>query len=469
MPDHIINKEIFEFTYSDTEYAFALQKQMNSGLQYKMQSLINHTLDSFNEDVETIRLDKLEIDLGKIPFEQLENMLPAKFQTEFKEKLYSAIFEKDPFKNKTIDKRELSDNVSDQLELLEIFLLSGSLPWWAGRAMDFSLKDVILLLVRKDPASLKSLLYKYINDEKITARLFYQTDTNTCFQIMELLGVTTDHISIIKNSLQKLIPSLFGHSSSEQIKNIFYLLVRAIPIHDVQLSIEQKQEWLSEKIKEIFDYSIVFNTDDITVELSLNDIYSVTTQLVKQVFQIDLLNDQQVINNENRIDNKEKIYLQNAGLVLISAFLPALFKELKWVEKDKFINKEIQFKAIFLLHYLTTGNTEAPEYTLQLNKILCGLAQEEPIPFSVELTGEEKQEADQLLADIITHWDALKNSLADVLQGSFLIRDGLLSFTNDHWLLQIERIGYDILLDQIPWSWKMIQLDWMETYIETEW
>jgi hypothetical protein len=170
-----------------------------------------------------------------------------------------------------------------------------------------------------------------------------------------------------------------------------------------------------------------------------------------------------------RLVEDEKIYIQNAGLILISIFFPALFKELRWVAEGMFINKELQFKAIFLLHYLSTGETAAPEYTLQLNKILCGLNLNEPIPFSLELTDQEKKEADLLLTDVLTHWSVLQNSSVEGLQGSFILRDGLLSYKDDHWQLQVERKGYDILLDRIPWSWKMIKLEWMDTYIDIEW
>ena len=92
-----------------------------------------------------------------------------------------------------------------------------------------------------------------------------------------------------------------------------------------------------------------------------------------------------------------------------------------------------------------------------------------PTKMSIPIFKSEKQEAEQLLRDIIGHWAALKNSSVEALRGSFLLRDALLSYKNDHWLLQVERKGYDILLDHIPWSWQTIRFNWMKTYIEVEW
>jgi hypothetical protein len=165
----------------------------------------------------------------------------------------------------------------------------------------------------------------------------------------------------------------------------------------------------------------------------------------------------------------EKIVINNAGLALIATFLPALFKELQYTENGVFKNRRLQYRALFVLHFMCTGLSASPEYDLQVNKILCGLGIEDPIPFSVELTEREKQEAEQLLNDIIGHWPALKSGSIDALRGSFLLREALLSFNHGRWLLQAERKGYDILLDRIPWSWKTTKFEWMEFYIETEW
>jgi hypothetical protein len=232
---------------------------------------------------------------------------------------------------------------------------------------------------------------------------------------------------------------------------------------------DKLQLLLPEKMKEVFGDAIITTVDGQSRDnLITKDIDSAAESLVNEIVKYKDEKDTGIISNLSA-ESDEKIYVQNTGLILIAAFLPALFRQLEWTNGGFFINKEMQFKAIFLLHYLATGETAAPEYTLQLNKILCGLNLEEPIPFSVELTDNEKQETQLLLQDIITHWTALKNSSVEGLQGSFIMRDGLLSFHNNHWLLQAERKGYDILLDQIPWSWRMTKLDWMETYIDTEW
>ena len=71
---------------------------------------------------------------------------------------------------------------------------------------------------------------------------------------------------------------------------------------------------------------------------------------------------------------------------------------------------------------------------------------------------------------MIQHWTALRSTSPDALRGTFLARPGKLSRRPDgDWLLQVEPLSYDILLDQLPWGISMIQLPWMPQMLRVEW
>ena len=78
-------------------------------------------------------------------------------------------------------------------------------------------------------------------------------------------------------------------------------------------------------------------------------------------------------------------------------------------------------------------------------------------------------QAHELLASVIEHWQALKNTSVDGLRGAFLRRDGLITRKNDDWLLQVERKTLDVLLDSIPWGYSTITLPWNGYLIHVEW
>ena len=132
-------------------------------------------------------------------------------------------------------------------------------------------------------------------------------------------------------------------------------------------------------------------------------------------------------------------------------------------------NKDAQYKAVHLLKFLSTGKQEMFEYNLTLEKIMCGLAIEEPVPIDVLLEEYETNEAIQLLESVIEHWKALKNTSVNGLRESFLKRDGILTRNENGWLLQVERKTLDVLIDSIPWGYNTIAFSWSEDLIFVEW
>jgi hypothetical protein len=167
------------------------------------------------------------------------------------------------------------------------------------------------------------------------------------------------------------------------------------------------------------------------------------------------------------IDAGEGIYIENAGLIILHPFLPQLFTALGISAATELLQPQ---RALCLLHFLTTGQVIAPEYELILPKILCNVPLETPVESDVELTDDERKEADALLEAVIRHWEVLRNTSGDGLRGTFLLRHGKVSLRDDgDWLLQVEAQSFDILLDRLPWGISMIKLPWMEKMLWVEW
>ncbi len=132
-------------------------------------------------------------------------------------------------------------------------------------------------------------------------------------------------------------------------------------------------------------------------------------------------------------------------------------------------NKDAQYKAVHLLKFLSTGTQNIPEYNLTLEKIMCGLNIEEPLPLEVFLDENEMNESTSLLESVIEHWKALKNTSVYSLRESFLKRDGLLTIKDNGWLLQVERKTLDVLIDSIPWGYSILNFPWSDRVIFVEW
>jgi hypothetical protein len=164
-------------------------------------------------------------------------------------------------------------------------------------------------------------------------------------------------------------------------------------------------------------------------------------------------------------------FLDNAGVVLLSPYLPRLFSMLELTEQVKFKDRDAQIRAIFLLQYVVFGAPDSgyPEYAMTLNKLLTDFQTGRPIPRNLELTEQETGTVDSMLQGVLENWAKLKNTSLAGLREGFLQRNGKLEERDDMFLLTVEEKAYDMLLDSCPWSFKTIKFPWMKKGIEVKW
>lgn len=168
-------------------------------------------------------------------------------------------------------------------------------------------------------------------------------------------------------------------------------------------------------------------------------------------------------------NGKQVQFIDNAGLVLISPFLPRLFSMMELTEDGKFTNRKAQIKAIFLMQYAVFGDEEFPEYGVQLNKIMTNFKTGTPIPKKSVLTDEDKDTVNGMLNGVLQNWGRLTNTTISGLQEGFLRREGSLEEQDETYLLTVETKAYDMLLDHVPWSFRTIKFSWMKKAIQVKW
>ena len=92
-----------------------------------------------------------------------------------------------------------------------------------------------------------------------------------------------------------------------------------------------------------------------------------------------------------------------------------------------------------------------------------------PIQKQSLLTDLIKNEANELLIEVVRHWPALKNTSADGLRQMFIQRDGKLFQEDDKYKLIVERKAQDVLLESLSWNIAVIKLPWISNILFTEW
>jgi hypothetical protein len=168
-------------------------------------------------------------------------------------------------------------------------------------------------------------------------------------------------------------------------------------------------------------------------------------------------------------EKQTKLFIPNAGLVILHPFFSTYFTRLGLMEASAFINEEAKERAVLLLQYLATGRNKFDEYELILNKLLCGMPIEQPVAFDIEPTDNEIALTEELFEVLKQRWDKVKNSTVEGIRASFIIREGALEFIEDQWNLRVEQRGYDMLLQTLPWAFGFIKTNWMNQILTVEW
>lgn len=452
MQTHIVNRFRFELAVDDEPLAFQVRKTFDESLQPNITQALERVFDQWVFPHERIKIDRLEINLGELPLDETDNWLGL-----LENKLEQALRAQLSGKNTQMLQDE---KIYSDVESLLFFLKTGSLPWWELPG-EFQPNDCLLRIVRSQPTLLLEALRTAPVTAVIAQRLVYQFDPEvliTFFEAVMTLEITS----------QELAPLV----ESERI----YSLFSGIPV--AFFSTTELIFILKKLLRKEFESVIAFLIskkallEQRSAEPPAVEAWTGSLSLVgEEAFLEDTFNwtDFPAAPSRN-METPERYYLKHAGLVIAAPFLPAFFKALGFLDGSDFKNKEAVYQGIFILYFLATGAQTTPEFNLTLEKLLCGLTIEEPIPAMVGLSPTWLEEAEVLLESVISHWQALKRTSNRGFREAFLQRDGTLERQPDGaWLLRIERKTHDVLLETIPWGFSIIKLPWTEVLIHVEW
>jgi hypothetical protein len=167
-------------------------------------------------------------------------------------------------------------------------------------------------------------------------------------------------------------------------------------------------------------------------------------------------------------EEAEAIYLPCAGILLLHPFLETLFRDRELLEGRRFANDASRQRAAQLLGYLATGRADTPEYELGVAKLLTGIDADTPIE-SAWLGELDITACDRLLAAVLGHWTALRSSSAAWLRSQFFLRDARLDTVDGGHRVTVERRAQDVLLARLPWGFGVISLPWLPEKIFVQW
>ena len=512
--DHIIRSCVMDLHISEREKAAELQNRISAICHEQIIPRLSELCDELMNNSEFLLLDKLEIDVGAIKEhdleEQLVNLTVKQFEEQVKKNIYALGFK--PVIETSSSPVAVQENKLPGRTLTDLlihFFRHGFIPWWnpypgtdirewITKQFNDDARGFITAMEKELPSpEVRFRVISYFSDRhfknffkasSLTGLfLFYESFKSLFYS--DLYAVAGDWLQVRTTFFNTLLAGLYsvgsGSYSQPDISSAQKRKAVAAAVHQLVKEHSISKDLFNELVKRSEPGSSLFSENE------LNDIFSFpgmnrTTELVPEIkgkkkkdtepkTDIDALSVAADLKYEAPGDITGKyikdsfIEISNAGLVLLWPYLATLFDHLGYLKERIFCDKQARQRAVHLLNYISTGKEDGEEYEWVLNKLLCGFLHRDYVPAGIKLTGNEKEEAETMIRSAINNWKVLKNTSVEGLRNAFLLRKGIIKPDPYGWILNVERHGYDILLDKLPWPVSVVKLPWNKYIINVQW
>ena len=168
MQRHRIRRQVLELTVSDEAQAQALYPELSRIQSRHLAPLIERCLSAFSTEDRLDRLDILELDLGELDPESLEQDFLSKLDERLRAALRERIVVTDAVDDRS---RDPGAQTGSGLELLAVFARTGSLPWWADPSQPDLPRETLRGLARAAPRRLASLIRAFSREPRALTRI----------------------------------------------------------------------------------------------------------------------------------------------------------------------------------------------------------------------------------------------------------------------------------------------------------
>ena len=518
MANHLIHRQILQLRYSNAAQAKADLNDWGERFQKILQPAMEEVLEEVDLPNQTLRIQKLEVDLGKVPASLDPDLIFQKVKDAFKTQIQKEIpdlFQPQPLSKKlqTFESGGARDELQD-LELLLFLLEFGRNPWWKSSLEKTGIRVLLQKLLREKNPNLKSLAAKKSLSSTQLQRLLNHTEYSELFDLGNWVFPQQGKVwELFLNSLEQSFPekilsnAIWQKAKSQLLLEFFFaqknqkslslslwteefldpIPSQKIPVGQISepiiwsiengLSIPISSNSLDRIWENWITSRFIKNHSEVSKPASLRTLSKQLEELKRKLdFQhlknkiIPIPKTSKVLDGIPKdLDLEETYPILNAGLVLVAPFLPYFFKGLGLLENKKFVSQEAQNRAALLLQCLLEKEEAFEESELLLNKLLCGISPGEIIPVEITLSEVEKEEIPNLLAAMVAQWTALKSTSGESMAKGFFPREGILKKVEKGYELKIPRISIDILLNRLPWAISIIKLPWMQETLYVEW
>ncbi len=499
---HRLGRQVLDVTASEAALTPGLQDELANLARGELARSINAVLDEYCVDETVLCLDRLVLDLGSIPMSAIGTELGERLRTCLRDELRTRSVLPGAGEVAGTTEKLVPQTPAERADaVIRQFLCSGTLPWWASITDPPDLA-ANLRLAASIPGFRDWLRTALVDDSGIRRRCLFQFEDDALIKLI-ICCLPSDRWSFWSN-----IEIMMG-----QLRSADAVLRRALPrmnLWEAAVAVSFPASCstppgkagfliaLAERLLQTTPPAVITAAQTLAIAPPLarakqasGYIDAVASALSSSVGAAPLPTIPPIAPAIKRDTEPEhagsppamkpefdvttpkavtsEYHVCNAGLVLLAPFLADYYSEIALTVKGGFRDQEARVRAAHAIQFLATGKTQHPEYQLPLNKLLCGIPLDTPVPTAIDLTQHERDCGQALLTRVIDTWPAIGNTSIRGLREAFILREGKLSRLPGEWLLQVERLTYDMLLDQLPWSFKLIRFSWQDDVLRVEW
>jgi hypothetical protein len=368
-------------------------------------------------------------------------------------------------------------------QLLKQIISTAHIPSWFNPAPDYSVEMLVGEIVRLYPDTLPNML------RTASLSVIEVRQISGIFLFEKLLNILSDQNSAVKalaNEIESLYIAIgrvsFGNVTGRQMQLLVYrkLLLACITSNYALFTASRIWNELA------WDVSVNFNiSKDKFIQGASVELQTLAPAYRLALGQLITLNKQKNISagfrqylpeyKKNPVAGKNEkllatpIPVKNAGMVLLGEYVPTLFRLMELLNGKAFISPAKQLDAVHVLQYAVTGMMETSEIYLPLNKIMCGLRLDDAVADGISLTGAQQELVSGMIMNLVSQWMVIGKTSVDGFRGNWLVRDGMLSETEERWELVVQSRPYDILINKFPFSYSIIKYQWMDKPLHVKW
>ena len=194
MQKHVVKRQTIELAVSDQLgqdqiRVQQLQSEVSRIYRQRIIPLLDEIFSELSSPEQIHRIERLEIDVGQITPNNLEQSLVTRVRTELRQALGQEISQSAP-------DGQAQTQTESYVEVLTFFLRTGSLPWWATANQPDILNNALKFLLDQMPNPLSRLGQRILGSEAHLYRLIYTFTDELLAQLAVQLATSTSSSAV---------------------------------------------------------------------------------------------------------------------------------------------------------------------------------------------------------------------------------------------------------------------------------